>query len=240
VQGTLLVTLMLQLLFGEALSRLFARDASPFLFALSCFALAFGVGHAVLPTVLFPISLSGRVQRTQAWAVLVVALALACAYALALSARWLDVDVRGAAAALRDTGAFWAEAGRTVLRVKDLLRTGKLPQASEFVGPAGTGAEAGAGGGDAIAGGAEDALQLDGLGLDDGVGPMEDGIGQVRDIRALSSWPLVACRQLSCETFAAWLRLYGARSPRRKFMFVRQCQTRWRARRASRRLALAT
>ena len=137
-QASLLLAVTLQLLFGEALSRLFRRDASPFLACLSIFCLLQCALRALLPTVVAPLAMTGRVQRTQTWAVLAVMLALVVAFTLALPTRWLDVDVQLGARALEATGAFWSKAAGAAAHVVSLVRARRFPDAAEFVGRGGS------------------------------------------------------------------------------------------------------
>jgi hypothetical protein len=48
-------------------------------------------------------------------------------YAAMLPSSWLDVDVQLGGSALRETGVFWASAGRTLLQLKDVFVMGESP-----------------------------------------------------------------------------------------------------------------
>ena len=127
VQAVLLVATVLQLLAGELLSRLLARETSPFLACLVGFCLAHVAARILAPTALSSMSATGQYHQAQKWTVAALALFAAMLLAAALPAHWLDVDVPAGAHALVDTGAFWRGAWRTVTDFVAALCQGRLP-----------------------------------------------------------------------------------------------------------------
>ena len=127
LQAGLLFAVLLQLLFGETLSRLLARGPSPFLACLSVFCAAQTL-RCLLPTVLAPFSVQVQLDRNQRTFVLCLMALLGVVFALLLTTHGLDVDVALGARALRQTEAFWAGVGSTLLEIKGFVTSGRLPQ----------------------------------------------------------------------------------------------------------------
>lgn len=142
LQAGLLFAVLLQLLFGEALSRLLARGPSPFLVCLSAFCLA-QAARCLLPTVLAPFSVQGQMDRNQRTFVLALMGLLAVVFALLLSTPGLDVDVAMGARALHDTEAFWAGVGATLGQIGTFVTSGRLPRSGGGVAQEGGDEDAG-------------------------------------------------------------------------------------------------
>ena len=170
LQAGLLLALLLQLIFGEFLSRTFRRESSPFLACLAAFCLVHVSLRALLPTVLSPISVTGRLERTQTYTVLGMMFVGAAAFAILLPSGWLDVDVRLGASALKEAGAFWAGVGATLTRMGTMVREGNFRDAGTAADPRrqAAAAEAEAAAAQAAATAAE-AQALEGLATADGM-----------------------------------------------------------------------
>lgn len=126
VQAGLLLAVLLQLAFGEFLSRVFQREPSPFLACLVAFCLVHVSLRALLPTVMSPMAVTGRLERTQTYTVLALMFISAAAYAIVLPTSWIDVDVPLGARALKETGAFWRGVGGTFARMAEMVHTGSV------------------------------------------------------------------------------------------------------------------